>query len=101
MLHCFALAISKELKGSPAKCLRTLLTLNLPISMMQRTIYASLAVRKAILEFIWDEASPNLIEVAGRIGSIARFANSEERPNSIGYLEASCFGSVGTKRKED
>lgn len=100
ILHCFALAISKELKGSPAKCLRTLLTLNLPISMMQRTIYAKLEVRKAILEFIWDDASPNLIEVAGRIGSIARL-DTNERSNSIGYLEASCFGSVGTKRKED
>ncbi|CNF27306.1 Uncharacterised protein [Yersinia nurmii] len=100
ILHCFALAISKELKGSPAKCLRTLLTLNFPISMMQRTIYAKLEVRKAILEFIWDDASPNLIEVAGRIGSIARL-DTNERSNSIGYLEASCFGSVGTKRKED
>jgi len=100
ILHCFALAISKELKGSPAKCLRTLLTLNFPISMMQRTIFAKLEVRKAILEFIWDDASPNLIEVAGRIGSIARL-DTNERSNSIGYLEASCFGSVGTKRKED
>lgn len=100
ILHCFGLAISKELKGSPATCLRTLLTLNLPIAMMQRTIYAKLEIRKAILEFIWDDASPNLIEVAGRIGSIARL-DTNERSNSIGYLEASCFGSVGTKRKED
>lgn len=100
ILHCFALAISKGLKGSPAKCLRTLITLNLPISMMQRTIYSKLEVRKSILEFIWDDASPNLIEVAGRIGSIARH-DTNERSNSIGYLEASCFGSVGTKRKED
>lgn len=100
ILHCFALAISKELKGSPANCLRTLLTLNLPISMMQRTGLSQATVRKAILEFIWNDASPDLLEVAGLIGSIARFDTAEERSNSIGNLRASCFGSVGTKKEE-
>jgi hypothetical protein len=101
MLHCFALAISKGLKGSPSACLRTLLSLSLPISMMQRTTYSPVATRKAIFDFIWDEASPDPLEVAGRIGSIARADTSEEGSNKIGYLEASCFGSVGTKREED
>ncbi|MDR6188432.1 hypothetical protein QE372_000700 [Agrobacterium pusense] len=101
ILHCFALAISQGLKDSPAACLRTLFTLNLPISMMQRTSYSQVAVRKAILEFIWDEASPDLLDVAGRIGSIARYDTLEERSNSIGNLRASCFGSVGTKKKEN
>ncbi|MBN5402452.1 hypothetical protein JY555_12730 [Serratia marcescens] len=101
ILHCFALAISKELNGSPVKCMRTLLTLNLPISMMQRPGFSEVEVRKAILEFIWDDASPDLLEVAGRIGSIARFDTVEESSNSIGNLRASCFGSVGTKKKEE
>lgn len=100
ILHCFALAISKDLKGSPATCLRTLLTLNIPIAMMQRTGYSRLEVRREILEFIWNDASPDLLEAAGRIGSIARFDAYEERSNSIGNLRASCFGSVGTKREE-
>lgn len=100
ILHCFALAISKELKGSPDQCLRTLLTFNLPISMMQGAIYANSIARTAILEFIWDDASPDLFEVAGRIGSIARL-NTNEHSNRVGYLEASCFGSVGTKKKEE
>lgn len=100
ILHCFALAISHSLKNLPANCLRTLLTLNLPVSMMQRTRLSSLIVRKAILEFIWDNASPDLLEVAGCLGSIARFDTDEERSNSIGNLRASCFGSVGTKKEE-
>lgn len=98
ILHCFALAIAKELKGSPANCLRTLLTLSLPASMMQRTGLSNPAVQKSILEFIWNDASPDLLEVAGLIGSIARFDTAEERSNSIGSLKASCFGSVGTKK---
>ncbi|MBC7285227.1 hypothetical protein, partial [Hoeflea sp.] len=101
ILHCFALAISQGLKDSPEACLRTLLTLNLPISMMQRTSLSSPEVRKAILDFIWDDASPDLLEVAGRIGSIARYDTFEERSNSIGNMRASCFGSVGTKKKEN
>ncbi|WP_145248510.1 hypothetical protein [Pseudomonas oryzihabitans] len=100
ILHCLALAISAELKGSPANCLRTLLTFNLPISMMQRTGLSRLKERKAILEFIWGDASPDLLEVAGCIGSIARFDTAEESSNSIGNLRASCFGSVGTKKEE-
>lgn len=101
ILHCFALAISQGLRDSPEACLRTLLTLNLPISMMQRTGYSQAAVRKAMVEFIWDDASPDLLDVAGRIGSIARYDTVEERSNSIGNLRASCFGSVGTKKKEN
>jgi hypothetical protein len=100
ILHCFGLAISQGLKGSPSECLRALLTLNLPISMMKRARFTPPDVRRAILEFIWDDASPDLLEVAGRIGSIARLDTPEERSNVIGTLAASCFGSVGTKKGE-
>lgn len=101
ILHCLGLAISQGLKGSPSECLRTLLTLNLPISMMKRARFTPPEVRRAILEFIWDDASPNLLEVAGRIGSIARLDTPEERSIVIGTLAPSCFGSVGTKKGED
>lgn len=97
ILHFFALSIAPKLNRSPGACLRTLFTLNLPISMMQRERYAMLDVRKSIFDFIWEDASPNLLEVAGRIGSIVRSGGDEEQAN-IGNLKASSFGSVGTMR---
>lgn len=97
VLHCLALAISREHKNSPAQCLRTLLTLSLPVSMMKRSGFSQLEVRKAMLAFIWGDASPDLLEVAARIGVIARSVTNEERLGSFGNLKASCFGSVGTK----
>lgn len=101
ILHCLALAISKGLAGAPANCLSTLLTLNIPIALMQRTGLSSDVKRKAILEFIWEDASPDLLHVAGAIGSIARYDTNEENSGSIGNLRASCFGSVGTKKSDD
>ncbi|WP_155738544.1 hypothetical protein [Acetobacter pasteurianus] len=100
VIHCLALAIAQSLEGSPTGCLKTLLTLNLPISMMQRGRYTQQKVRKAMLEFIWDDASPDLLNVAGRIGSIARLNSGDSRASNIGNMEASCFGSVGTKKTE-
>lgn len=97
ILHFFALSIAPKLNKSPAACLRALFTLNLPISIMQRERFAMPDVRKSIFDFIWENASPNLLEVAGRIGSIVRSGGEEEQAN-IGNLKASSFGSVGTMR---
>lgn len=101
IMHCLGLAVAQGLTGSPAACLKTLLTLNLPISMMQRGRYTQRQVREAMLDFIWDDASPDLLDVAGRIGSIARLSSGDQRQNSIGNRGASCFGSVGTKKTEN
>lgn len=100
ILHCLALTIAKELKGSFGNSLRTLLTFSLPISMMRRTELSSEDVKQKIFQFIWADASPDLLDTAGCIGAIARFATNEDRSPSIGTLDASCFGSVGTKKKE-
>ncbi|WP_128910858.1 hypothetical protein [Tropicibacter alexandrii] len=97
ILHCFALSIAPNLHKSPSGCMRALFALNLPISMMQRERYAMPDVRKSIFDFIWEDASPDLLEVAGRLGSISRSGKDEEGAN-IGNLRASSFGSVGTMR---
>ncbi|MCM5557283.1 hypothetical protein [Pleomorphomonas sp. JP5] len=98
ILHCFALSLARYLKETPDACLRSLFTLNLPISMMQREHYALQDVRKAMFHFIWEETSPNLLEVAGKLGSIARSGINVDG-QTIGNLRASSFGSVGTLRK--
>lgn len=100
VIHCLALAVAQSLESSPTRCLKTLLTLSLPISMMQRGSYTQKKVRQGMLEFIWGDASPDLLNVAGRIGSIARLNSGDFRTSNIGNTEASCFGSVGIKKNE-
>lgn len=101
IVHCLALALAQELDQSLYAAFRTLLTVNLPIQMMQRGDYTIPRVRTAMVDFLWSDTGTDssLFEIIARIGSISRLESISNKQTSIGTTKASCFGSVGILKK--